>query len=119
MPKTELHAIVGAVTGASFYLIDRRLSEKPVDPEDLGASFMLGGLAGALPDILEPPLHRAHRRFFHSFATLAATAYSLSQVHSATDLDEKQKTLLKSSIAAYMSHLLLDSRTPVGLPLVI
>ena len=119
MPMTKLHTVIGAATAASFYIIDRNMSGKALDPEALGASFMIGGLAGALPDILEPPLHRHHRSFFHSFTTLGAAAYTFSRIDANEVLDDEQKTLLKAALAAYLSHLLLDSRTPVGLPLII
>jgi membrane-bound metal-dependent hydrolase YbcI (DUF457 family) len=119
MPQTKLHTIIGAVTSASFYAIDRGISNKPIDGEALGASFMLGGLAGALPDILEPPLHRRHRSFFHSFTTLSAAAYTFTRIDENEDLSDDQKILLKAALAAYLSHLLLDSRTPVGLPLLV
>ncbi len=119
MPLTKLHTIIGAVAGASYYLIDRGISEKPVEPEALGACFMLGGLCGALPDVLEPPLHRRHRSFFHSFTTFGAAAYTFSRIDSLEELTEEQKTMLKAALTAYLSHLLLDSRTPVGLPLIV
>ncbi|MFA6451701.1 MAG: metal-dependent hydrolase [bacterium] len=119
MPMTKLHTLIGAVAGATYYAIDRNISDKPVDPEALGAVFMLCGIAGALPDILEPPLHRKHRSFFHSFTTLGAAAYAFARVDANEDLDEEQKAILKAALAAYLSHLLLDSRTPVGLPLLI
>lgn len=118
MPLTLLHGLTGAAAGATFYAIEKTLTEKPIEPEQLGRAALFGGIAGALPDILEPPLHRYHRRFFHSITTLAAGAYALSQVD-AQDMEDEDKTVLKASLTAYLSHLLLDSRTPMGLPLLI
>ncbi|HOO55514.1 MAG TPA: metal-dependent hydrolase [bacterium] len=119
MPLTKLHTMVGAVTGAAYYTIDRKISDSEFDPEKAAACFMLGGLAGSLPDILEPPLHRKHRSFFHSFTTLGAAVYAFNRIDSIDDIGDEDKTILKSMLSAYLTHLLLDSRTPAGLPLLI
>ena len=119
MPNTKLHTLIGAVAGTAYYVADRKLAGKDIAPDDAGACFMLGGLAGSLPDVLEPPLHRKHRSFFHSLFTLGAGVYSFAKIDEREDLDEKQKTMMKATLVAYLSHLLLDSSTPAGLPLLI
>jgi len=117
MPKTGLHTLMGAAVGAGYYTLDRGLRGEKTDPERLAEVFMLGGLAGTLPDLLEPPLNRFHRKFFHSFTTLGATAASLGAIDAADTMDGEQKAFYKSLVVAYMSHLAMDSRTPMGLPL--
>jgi len=119
MPLTILHSFVGAATGVSFYLLERSLAEKEIDSEALKRSALIGGIAGALPDILEPPLHRWHRRFFHSYAAFAAAAVAFSASDSFEQLDEEARLAMRTAIAAYLSHLALDSRTPMSLPLML
>lgn len=116
MPLTILHAGVGAATGAAGYALDCAISGREVDGDILGRTVLLGAVAGALPDILEPPTDRFHRRFFHSFATLGYTAMLLNAVGERSADDPERRAVAMSLIAAYMSHLLLDSRTPMGLP---
>jgi membrane-bound metal-dependent hydrolase YbcI (DUF457 family) len=119
VPNTKLHTLIGAVAGAAYYVADLKLAGEDVSPDDACACFMLGGIAGSLPDVLEPPLHRKHRSFFHSLFTLGAGVYSFTKIDEREDLDGKQKTMMKAMLVAYLSHLLLDSRTPAGLPLLI
>lgn len=119
MPKTGLHAITGAATGAAAYALDRLARNEPVNNDRLWSVALAGGLAGALPDILEPPLHRRHRRFFHSRVTLAAAALFLVMLDSGESLDDEQKAAVRALVLAYLSHLLMDSTTPMGLPFIL
>ncbi len=119
MPLTNLHAVVGGIAGASFYAVERTFADKEIDRDDAIAHFLFGALAGSLPDILEPPLHRRHRRFFHSYFTLGATALALASVDNLKDASNDNKLVLKAMLSAYMAHLLLDSTTPMGLPTII
>jgi membrane-bound metal-dependent hydrolase YbcI (DUF457 family) len=118
MPLTILHAGVGAAAGAAAYAIECAVADRPVDNDTLGQTALLGAVAGALPDILEPPTDRFHRKFFHSFATLGCTALLYNTIHDSEKIDSGHKAVTKSLITAYMTHLLLDSRTPMGLPIV-
>lgn len=118
MPLTILHAGVGAATAAAAYAADRAVNNEPVDTERLGHTALLGALYGAMPDILEPPTNRYHRKLFHSAATLAAAVLVLERIERREDFRSGVKAAARSAMLAYMTHLLLDSRTPMGLPLV-
>ncbi len=83
-----------------------------------------GGLAGGrLPDLLEPARHPNHRQLGHS-VSVGATLIAL--IPKLTD-DEQCPQWLRdnaalrifciSLIGGYLSHLLLDSMTKKGLPL--
>jgi len=72
-----------------------------------------GGLAGVAADVLEPATSSWHRKAIHSVgvAALGTTA----------TYHPKLKTtfvgrLLKSAAFAHCSHLILDARTPRGIP---
>jgi len=97
--------------------LDRTVQNKPMQSEKLAHSAVIGALYGAMPDILEPPTNRFHRKFFHSFTTLGAFILILRRVEQRQDYSAGFKAI-RSSLLAYMTHLLLDSRTPMGLPLI-
>lgn len=119
MPLTALHCLTGAATSATWYVVEQKISEKDIDPEILKMVIASGGIAGALPDILEPPFHRRHRSLYHSLLALGASAIACSKISDSSSLSDHEKTFLRSVLAAYTSHLLLDSRTPMGLPLIL
>lgn len=119
MPLTIFHAVAGAAAGATSYALECAIADQTPDAETLAQSALIGGLAGAMPDILEPPINRYHRSLFHSAATLGTAAWLFAQIDENENLDSRGKSLARSALAAYMSHLLLDSATPVGMPLLI
>lgn len=118
MPLTLLHAGVGAAAGAAVYAVDRFVAGEALEPKALGRTALLGALAGALPDILEPPTNRFHRKFFHSVTFLSYSIALFASIYQNDKLDREQRAVSLSLVLAYMSHLLLDSRTPMSLPLV-
>jgi membrane-bound metal-dependent hydrolase YbcI (DUF457 family) len=79
--------------------------------------YASGCAGGVLPDILEPASNPHHRKFFHSKTTAVATAIAGKKA-----ILSKQNPILKSALvgaaAGYGSHLVLDSKTPKGLPLI-
>ena len=82
------------------------------------ASMLLSALGSSLPDALEPAGSYNHRKFFHSWLTAlglsVAEFYMLSK-----ELDEEDLAdFIVSRISiGYLSHLMLDSETPKGLPM--
>jgi len=117
MPLTKLHIITGGITSACYFTLDRKFNDEPASAESIGESFVLGALAGSLPDIIEPPLNRKHRRFFHSLFTLGSATTLFLNINNSKELDKEQKAFLKGLVLAYLTHLALDSTTPRGLPL--
>lgn len=81
------------------------------------ALFTVGGAAiAALPDILEPATNPNHRALFHSLACGGAVAYGAFGKHT-NKLSPNSKHALHVAALSYLSHLLLDSGTPKGLPI--
>lgn len=74
-------------------------------------------LVGIAPDIIEPATNPNHRGFFHSIAMLRLLAYARDKTWQAQNLVEEQKHLISTLLDAYASHLLSDSTTQKGLPL--
>jgi membrane-bound metal-dependent hydrolase YbcI (DUF457 family) len=71
-----------------------------------------------LPDILEPAKKDKwkHRKFFHSYTLLALIVWFTFQMETSWDIHEVVRHFFTVAAAGYLSHLLLDSRTPAGLP---
>ena len=77
----------------------------------------LGGAAGAIaPDVLEPALHPNHRSLFHSLAAGGATTAGLKGLYETVSMDPYLRLFARSLLVGYLSHLVLDSSTPRGLP---
>jgi membrane-bound metal-dependent hydrolase YbcI (DUF457 family) len=112
---------VGAVVAiaASFFI--KRGNGDPIKITDIGLMGLAGKGGGRLPDLLEPATSPNHRQFFHSFTTLSLTGAALYKTYKWEPEDEFGEILRLIAIAglgAYISHLVLDSSTPKGLPIV-
>lgn len=119
MSNAEEHMLLGFIVGAAGYAV-----VKHIHGEEINIGHALGwGIVGAgvavLPDIIEPasvgPMHRA---FAHSAVAAGLVTYTAKKAWDSPELTGDQKAAFTSLGAAYLSHLLLDSGTPVGLPLV-
>lgn len=94
------------------------------DDRDLAKSVAAGGLAyfpGTLPDIIEPATSPNHRQFFHSYAFLGLLGTGMYKAYKWETENEWQKLTRFSLLVtggAYATHLLMDSSTPKGLPVI-
>lgn len=129
MPNKPTHLAVGLMTGAAvalarvYYVAQSDLSTgTSIGPLSLTTITLLsaavGGQFGLLPDILEPAKkkHWRHRRFFHSYTVLLLLLFFTVQTELNLDLHDLVRHFFTVAAAGYVSHLLLDSRTPAGLP---
>lgn len=122
--------MIGAGTGFTFAAIlnlIKQYNRKQQDPNyqfdwksflstaAIGAG--VGAVCGVLPDILEPATSPGHRKFFHSLTTASAISFGMYKLKDSS-LSEEEKNMLSTAGVSYLSHLLLDSATPFGLPLV-
>jgi membrane-bound metal-dependent hydrolase YbcI (DUF457 family) len=129
MANLKKHIAVGASIGAGLLVllnIIKQLNQKENDPAYqfnwgelvckavLGAA--IGGIAGALPDLLEPATSPHHRKFFHSITTAGIISLSLSKCNG-SNLSAEEKELINVAGTGYLSHLLLDSGTAMALPI--
>ena len=117
-----LGLFVGAAAGIGGYAIHCRRSGEPVKWVELllhgGSGALMGMLAGALPDILERPVHPHHRGTFHSLSMLAALIFFTGSWFRRTlDKGGDCSPLVLGGVLGYCSHLVSDSLTPMGLPL--
>jgi membrane-bound metal-dependent hydrolase YbcI (DUF457 family) len=130
MANFKTHLITGAVIGGCVLFINDLLKqEKGVQagqqPRLDGARLLgqlllgagIGGLAGVLPDILEPADNPHHRKACHSIL-FAFILYCGVVKLEESGLSPDTQICLQGGVAAYLSHLLLDMSTPMGLPLI-
>ena len=129
MPNRKEHAktgrLVGTVIGGGLTLINEIKKQELISGYSinwwriLGMSILCretGRVCGILPDIMEPANSPHHRRFFHSIAFAGTVVYGIGEANRSEKLNGVDKTILCSAGISYLSHLVLDSQTPAGLP---
>lgn len=118
MSSGNTHLAVGAATGLAIALIDNKKHKLIHNP--ITASF-LGAVFGKLPDIIEPAFHPNHRQFFHSGLTFSAIGFGVYKAYSwepETNFEKVIRGIMLIAGCSYLSHLVCDSTTPKGLPLI-
>lgn len=118
MSNGTTHTFIGGLSGLVVSLYSQGDDDSLAKPV---AGTALGAVFGKLPDILEPATNPHHRQFCHSVLVLSAIGYGIKKVYDWKPEDSTEKffrVALLSASAGYISHLLLDSSTPMGLPLV-
>jgi membrane-bound metal-dependent hydrolase YbcI (DUF457 family) len=125
------HMVVAAGVGGGINLVCQlyKLFNSPNRPQDFwetlrrldfleAAAFAaIGGACGALPDFIEPADNPNHRALFHSLACAGVLTYGAFGKHTA-NLMPGNRHAIRIATLSYLSHLLLDSETPKGLPIV-
>ncbi len=130
MSNFKEHLKTGAVSGllvASISNIIKQRNEMKNNPNykfNLGeliinstTGTIFGAIGGILPDKIEPAKNPHHRKFFHSKSTLAFISYKTYQYNN-KEFPHIIKNSINSFTAGYASHLILDSMTPKGLPVI-
>lgn len=118
MSSGKTHLAVGAATGLAIAMVDNKKHKyihSPIVAPALGAFF------GKLPDIIEPAYHPNHRQFFHSTLTFSAIGfgvYKAYQWETETGFEKILRGVMLIAGCSYLSHLVCDSTTPKGLPLI-
>lgn len=130
MPDLKKHVTAGAAVGGAanlawqlYSIFDSSNPPKGfweiierIDFLEL-ALFVAGGAAiAALPDVIEPADNPNHRAMFHSLACAGAISYGAFGKHTQKMRPENRHALQVAALS-YLSHLLLDSGTPNGLPI--
>lgn len=122
MANFKKHVAVGAACGAALCLAVY-WNKKAHDPSvqfDWGEFLLLtglGALAATLPDMLEPAISPFHRSFFHSVAAGTLVSHCSFGKHTEA-MQPEMKNLLSATGLGYLSHLALDSLTPMGIRMI-
>jgi inner membrane protein len=122
MPNPKTHSVVGAAVGAGLN-IAKQMAQKAAD-SDYQFDFLelivwsgVGGAVACIADVLGPALHPNHRRICHSLAVAGLILRGLVGDH-ARNFTADQRDCANLFGYPYLSHLLLDSMTKKGLPLI-
>lgn len=118
MPNRTTHVFAGGAIGLAIASMDKQKNDVSHQPPFAG---LVGAVGGRLPDLLEPATNPNHRQFFHSIlvlGTICVSMYEIYQWSPESNLEKFIRGFLLKLFGAYGSHLLLDMRTPKGLPLV-
>ena len=118
MPNKWEHILAGALIGGFCMYCYTKISGRQLTQEDILKASLVGGLGGFLPDLLEPADNPRHRKFFHSIALMLINLYGNQRLMENPSIDEETKKLLYTLNAGYLSHLVLDSETTAGLPII-
>jgi membrane-bound metal-dependent hydrolase YbcI (DUF457 family) len=128
MPNFKKHAstgaIIGGLAGLAITLINQNNKIKHGQQDRINwievlgytaGGATIGTIGGILPDLLEPANHPHHRKFFHSVTATTAVGYGIYKAHK-SDMSHESKTAITTIGVGYISHVLLDSETPMGIP---
>ena len=118
MANSKQHALVGAGVALIGWVGYCKLRERPIKLEELFVVGAVGAFVGLLPDVLEPATNPHHRQFFHSITAAALVARANHWAWQNPQLPEGPRQALHLASAAFLSHLLLDAQTPMGVPLI-
>ena len=112
------HMVVGGGAGLVTYLLMKQAFNE--EPTLKGALLWatVGALAAAVPDGLEPAVSSHHRGTFHSVTITVSLSYLLYRAIKYGNIEKDLKLLFGVLGSGYGSHLVLDSFTPRGLPLI-
>jgi membrane-bound metal-dependent hydrolase YbcI (DUF457 family) len=77
--------------------------------------FFLAVLGAIIPDILEPPIHWTHRKFFHGW-TIMKWTIGIFGITAVIGLFLSPIYGISCFFLGYISHLFADSTTYMGLP---
>lgn len=118
MSNRKTHVIIGGISGGGGYLILNDLKQEEINLRDMVVTSLGGMIGGMLPDYLDPPTNPNHRALAHSILVGGGFNVAVFEWINSLDLHPTLKWFLKGLILGYLSHLILDSTTPRGLPIV-
>ena len=114
----KAHIILGEVAGIGGSLVWSYCSEEKIKGWDWLAILAGSAIGGMLPDGIDPPLSPNHRAFGHSIAGNGSLALVILKLSSNQDINPTLKWFLRSFVFAQWSHLISDSTTPKGIPII-
>lgn len=123
IPSQPFHKKNGAVIGAlsGFFNYARTKQPGQANGFELLTHVIYGALGGAiggvLPDIIEPAYHSPHRKSAHSVSALAGVATLVGKGFTSNLPSTLQQSFMLGAGMGYCVHLVDDSATPRGLPL--
>ena len=117
MGTSKQHALLGATAGLAVYGLYVLITKKDFEWSKTIFCTATGFVCGLLPDLIEPATSPSHRKFAHSVLVLCGMSIGKVAIIESKLLSPEKKLYLSCAVASYGSHLLLDSSTPKGLPM--
>jgi len=119
MPNRQEHVWWGVIAGLGVYATYTYFEKKEINLGHVALSALSGALVATVPDVLEPAkiLGPNHRGIAHSLVALAVSTIGTKKVFDSEEFTVEQKYIIGGLTTAFGSHLILDSMTPKGLPL--
>jgi len=117
MSKSEDHILLGALFGFGAYVAAKRAQGEEVNWGNAIGWGVMGAGVATLPDVIEPAYGPNHRSFAHSLTAAGLVTCVAKETWGQGAASPEQKAAVASLAAAYLSHLLADSATPAGIPI--
>lgn len=118
MPNKEDHFGEGFLVGVFASAIIQRSQGSEVDWSRAIRNGFIGGIGALMPDAAEPAISPRHRGIGHSLLVGGLITNSAINIWNDSSLDGAKKEALLCLTAGFLSHLVADSDTPAGLPLI-
>lgn len=131
MASGKKHFATGFLIGAAYSGVKNYFQQQKLQNEILNYKFnwvelalkmlfggTVGGVAGVLPDVIEPAINPGHRKSFHSIAAAVIATIAANKANKSKAISSEAKEIINISAIAYGSHLFLDSQTPSGIPII-
>jgi len=120
MSSRRTHESTGTIAALQAYVSQVQRNGLPPDPaRDLLAvttARWMGTHIAMLPDLLEPAGSPDHRGFFHSVDVVRILEKMNLQTQVNPESDLLSRIIVEMAVAAYRSHIELDSRTTMSVP---
>lgn len=117
MTSSNEHIIMGLIAGVLGYAGYKRIKGEKIEFGGALKAGITGGLFALAPDIIEPATNPNHRSTMHSIAALVAGGYGTTKGIQNCNSNELSELLI-AAFSGYTSHLLADSTTPKGIPII-
>ena len=119
MSNSGTHLLVGGASGLAGMICLKWLRNERLTFWEGVAGVLIGCSGAFLPDFFEPPISPSHRKILHSVGMGAAgIPFTISKIYrGAWTLTPGDRDFLIILSLGYLSHLILDARTPKGLPI--
>ena len=109
---------LGFIVGAVGYRFVKKIQNEEVNPWNALGWGVVGAGVALVPDLFEPAITPLHRGIVHSVTTVGVVTIVTKTAWDSPDLNGEQTAAVASMYGALISHLIADSATPVGLPLI-
>ena len=115
--KSEEHITIGLIVGGILGLVVRSIVGSITIPNFIIITIF-GGFGASIPDTMEPATSWRHRKGYHSYRTLQRLSIILIIMLISSPFwdGEPFGYVITGTVGGYISHLLLDATTPMGLP---